>query len=189
MVNETRWRKIDDDLIQEAKFFHGLLVPGLHLGFFMIEKARELLGQREMIDAVAETVKCLPDSIQLMTPCTVGNGWLKVFDYGNFALTLYDKKTKEGVRIWLDTNKIPKDSLLYRWFMRQEKYEEAEQILEEVKRFKDKIFSFAKVKVEIKKEKSIPVKICPKCGETFPSRGNEGLCMNCKGCGYWVEIK
>ncbi|MFH1287160.1 MAG: FmdE family protein [bacterium] len=185
----ARWRKLDDDLLQDAALFHGILAPGLYLGFFMIEKARELLGSRDMIDAVVETVKCLPDSVQLMTPCTVGNGWLKVFDYGNFALTLYDKKTKEGVRIWVDLKKVPSETVFYKWFTRKEKDKEGnlEIILGEIKRLNSSLFSFSRVKVELEKEKHLPLIICKKCGELFPDKNNvDGLCLSCQGKGYWI---
>lgn len=185
MFQKERFRNIDNNLLKEAEFFHGILAPGLYLGFFMIEKAREILGPCEMIDAVSETVKCLPDSIQLMTPCTVGNGWLKVFDYGNFALTLYDKKTKEGVRVWIDADKIPKDSVFYKWFMHENKHEEIEILLKEIEKFKDSLFSFSKVSVDIKKEKGMPLRICRKCKEVFPVKDENDLCGNCRGKTYW----
>ncbi len=31
-----------------------------------------------LFNSLCETNKCLPDAVQLLTPCTVGNGWLKV---------------------------------------------------------------------------------------------------------------
>lgn len=191
MLKKNRFREIDDELLKDAAFFHGRLAPGLYLGFFMVKKARELIGSTEMIDAVSETVKCLPDSVQLTTPCTVGNGWLKVFDYGNFALTLYDKKTKEGVRIWVDLEKTPKGSLFYKWFTRlvKEKEGDEEIILGEIKQLNERLFSFSRVKVEIEKGKHLPLMVCEKCKESFPVKNNvNGLCLSCQGKGYWVKV-
>lgn len=50
-------------------------------------------------DAVSETRACIPDAVQLLTPCTIGNGWLKIVPTGRFAMTMYDKHTGEGVRV------------------------------------------------------------------------------------------
>lgn len=188
-MERNRLRMIDDNLLKDAELFHGRLAPGLYLGFFMIEKARELLGEVEMFDAVVETAKCLPDSVQLMTPCTVGNGWLKVFDYGNFALTLYDKKTKEGVRVCVDLKKIPSGTTFYRWFTRkwEEKDCDAETILTEIKRLGNSLFSFSRVVVKLEKKKHLPLTTCKKCEELFPNENSvNGLCLNCQGKGYCV---
>jgi formylmethanofuran dehydrogenase subunit E len=40
----------------------------------MVDLARELIGIDTEADAIVETRHCLPDAIQLFTPCTVGNG-------------------------------------------------------------------------------------------------------------------
>jgi glycosyltransferase involved in cell wall biosynthesis len=36
----------------------------------------------------------------LLTPCTVGNGWLRIFNWSKFAITAYDRTTFNGVRAW-----------------------------------------------------------------------------------------
>jgi formylmethanofuran dehydrogenase subunit E len=78
--------------------FHGWLSPGLVIGIFMVDLAKEVLGPRELIDAVVETKACVPDAIQLMTHCTYGNGWMVVKDWGKMALTLFDKKKRPPPR-------------------------------------------------------------------------------------------
>ncbi|MEW6087889.1 MAG: formylmethanofuran dehydrogenase subunit E family protein [bacterium] len=192
LEKNSRFREIDDQLLKDAEHFHGRLAPGLYLGFLMVEKVLKELGNCEMIDAAAESVKCLPDSIQLMTPCTVGNGWLKVFDYGNFAITLYDKKSKEGVRVKVDLDKIPRGTLFYKWITREieEKESDSKVVIEDIKKLKGRIFSLKRVKVQIEKEKHLPLMNCKKCGESFPVKNNAGgLCMICQGKGYWNEIQ
>ena len=69
--------------------FHSYLSPGLVVGIFMVDLAKEILGPCDLIDAVVETKACVPDAIQLMTHCTYGNGWMVVKDWGKMALTLY----------------------------------------------------------------------------------------------------
>ena len=98
---ETRMRigKWDHDaFVAVVKDFHGHVAPGVIIGGYMVEMARRTLPEGILYDAVSETVQCLPDAIQLLTPCTVGNGWLKVYHFGIYALSLYDKYTGEGIR-------------------------------------------------------------------------------------------
>jgi hypothetical protein len=38
-----------------------------------------------------------PDAVQILTPCTVGNGWMRILNLGRYAVTLNDKFTGEGV--------------------------------------------------------------------------------------------
>ena len=71
--------------LQMIERFHGWKAPGLVLGLFMVDLAQELIGCQTEADAVVETRHCLPDAIQLFTPCTIGNGWLKILDWDKFA--------------------------------------------------------------------------------------------------------
>jgi len=58
----------------------------------------DLALKNQFFDAVCETQACLPDTLQMLTPCTIGNGWLKIFDFGRYALALYDKYAGQGIR-------------------------------------------------------------------------------------------
>jgi formylmethanofuran dehydrogenase subunit E len=60
-----------------VKSFHGYVAPGVVLGGVMVDLARRQLPPEVLFDAVCETRHCLPDAVQLLTPCTLGNGWLK----------------------------------------------------------------------------------------------------------------
>ena len=71
-----------------------------------------------LFDAVCETRNCLPDAIQLLTPCTIGNGWLKVVNVGRFALSLYDKYEGEGVRVFLDPVKVADWPEINNWYLK-----------------------------------------------------------------------
>ena len=55
----------------------------------------------------------------MRSPCTIGNGWLKVLDWNKFALTLYDKKKLNGYRVWFDLKKALLFPEIYDWFMRR----------------------------------------------------------------------
>jgi formylmethanofuran dehydrogenase subunit E len=77
-----------DEFLQIVKSFHGNVAPGVVIGGIMVAAARRRLPPEVLFDAVCETRNCLPDAIQLLTPCTIGNGWLKVVNVGRFALSL-----------------------------------------------------------------------------------------------------
>src|SRR5512145_1834730 len=81
--------------------FHGHLAPGLIIGGFMVDLALKNRPDCEFYDVICETSTCLPDAIQMLTPCTYGNGWLKIVDTGRFALTVFDKYNGNGTRVSL----------------------------------------------------------------------------------------
>ena len=68
-----------------VKSFHGHAAPGLITGGKMVDIALNNLPQDILFDAICETSNCLPDAIQLLTPCTIGNGWLKILRLGRLA--------------------------------------------------------------------------------------------------------
>ena len=171
-------KKVDEALLTRLEEFHGMLVPGLLIGAYMVEMAYENIGDAEFVDAVAESRKCIVDAVQLMTSCTVGNGWLKVYDWGVFAITLYDKRAKKGVRVYLDTDKIPKESLTYKWFFREIGKSSHPDVVKELLEFKKSVLSFEVVNVNIKKPKRGEIKVCTKCSAPFPSLGED----ECKSC-------
>ena len=77
-----------------------------------------MLGRQVEADAIVETRHCLPDAVQLLTPCTCGNGWMKVLDWDKFALSLYDKKSLSGYRVSVDLERLPAFPNIYNWYMR-----------------------------------------------------------------------
>lgn len=73
---------------QLAENFHGYAAPGLLVGGYMVEKARKELPKGTLFEAVVESAKCLPDAVQLLTPCSIGNQRLKILNLGRYALSL-----------------------------------------------------------------------------------------------------
>ena len=106
------------DYLQQLRAFHGGNAPGLIIGGFMVNLAVKTLPKGKLYDAICETPLCLPDAVQLMTPCTIGNGWLTVLNFGRFAVTLYEKYTGVGVRVFLDSAKLKKYSEVYAWYFK-----------------------------------------------------------------------
>jgi len=168
--------------------FHGWKAPGLVLGLFMVDKARTLVGKGIEFDAIVETRHCLPDAIQLFTPCTVGNGWLKIIDWDKFALTFYDRHDSRGFRVWLDLEKAYAFPNLYNWYQRlvPKKDLPLAVLLETIINAGDGVLSSAAVNMTryYQREKKGQTKICPRCGEAYGER--QGLvCATCQGKGYY----
>lgn len=85
-----------DDFIEEARAFHGSASPGLIIGASMVELALHSMGRTQNYHALCETERDLPDAVQLLTPCTTGNGRLHVLSLGRFALTLFRRQNGKG---------------------------------------------------------------------------------------------
>ena len=168
--------------------FHGFVSPGLVLGGFMVDWAQELMGPNVEADAVVETCHCLPDAVQIFTPCTVGNGWLKVLDWDKFALTLYDKRNLAGYRVWLDLKKAHLFQKIYDWYMRRipKKDLPLEVLLGEILNARRSVLSCCAVRVTrpFGRKHKKNIKICSGCGEAYPaSQGTQ--CNTCRGEGYY----
>jgi formylmethanofuran dehydrogenase subunit E len=182
----ARTQELKEYFAAGAKF-HGHLSPGLVIGIFMVDLAGEILGPRELVDAVAETQLCLPDAVQIMTPCSYGNGWLKVKEWGKFALTLYDKEKRDGVRVYLDAEKAKKYPKIHQWYMRSQAEFDNEEVVAEVMAAGRAILSWERVKVELPPKEKGPVSICLVCGETYPASHGE-LCPRCAGQDDYYQV-
>ena len=95
-----------EDYLHRVKSFHGHVAPGVVIGGFMVHLARTKMPEGVLFDAISETPACVPDAVQMLTPCTIGNGWLKIINLGRFAVSLYDKHHGNGFRVFLDTGKL-----------------------------------------------------------------------------------
>jgi formylmethanofuran dehydrogenase subunit E len=181
-----------ETVLEVIEQFHGWTAPGLLLGVFMVDRARELIGPEVEADAVVETYHCLPDAVQLFTPCTIGNGWLKVLDWDKFALSLYDRHTLCGFRVWLDLKKTLKYPNLYNWYMRKvpKKDLPLNVLLETILSAGPHVLSACPVQMTdfYGRHKKGLIKICPSCGEAYPILQGEE-CFACQGKGYTKQVK
>jgi formylmethanofuran dehydrogenase subunit E len=175
----SRKQYLKDYFIEGAKF-HGNLSPGLVIGIFMVDLAKEILGSPGLVDAVVETQLCLPDAVQIMTPCSYGNGWLRVKDWGKFAITLFDKEKRDGVRVYLDAKKVKSYPQIYQWYMRGNGKVNTDQVVSEIMEAERAILSWEKVRVKLPPKEKGPVSICSSCGESYPAGSGE-LCPRCSG--------
>ncbi len=174
-----------EEFLQLVKSFHGQAAPGVVLGGIMVNAARRLLPAEVLFDAICETRNCLPDAIQLLTPCTIGNGWLKVVNVGRFALTLYDKYGGEGVRVFLDPAKVADWPEINSWFrqLKPKKEQDPDRLLEEIKEAGAEILEWQRVKIRpqfLGKRSRGRMIICPLCREAYPAQDG-GICRGCQG--------
>jgi len=172
-----------EEYVQLVISFHGAAAPGLLIGGFIVDLALKNLPEGEFFDAICETPVCLPDSVQLLTPCTIGNGWMTILDFGKFAVTLYDKKSGDGVRVYLDMEKLKNWSEVNSWFLKlkTKKEQNFELLMSQIKEGGHDMLSMQKVKVEpdkVARKKMGPSANCPVCGESYPVKHGD----RCRGC-------
>jgi formylmethanofuran dehydrogenase subunit E len=182
-----------EEYLHLVKSFHGNLAPGLIIGGFIVDLALKHLPEGEFFDALCETPVCLPDAVQILTPCTIGNGWLTILDFGRFAVTMYEKKGGQGVRVYLDAKKLENWPEIRDWYLKRKKKHEQnlDLLLARIKEAGHGLLSVQRVRVEpqkISRKQLGPVGICPVCGEGYPTRDGE-RCRNCGGeTPYWEII-
>jgi formylmethanofuran dehydrogenase subunit E len=174
-----------DEYVNMVKAFHGYAAPGVLIGGFMVDAAYRHLPEGHEYDVVCETTKCLPDAAQLLTPCTIGNGWLTILNLGRYAITLYDKHTGQGVRVAIDAATLDKAQEIKAWFLKLKPKKEQDEALldEEIRNMGAGICSISQVTVNLdalKKRKRSSIAVCPECKEAYPREDGE-LCRGCQG--------
>lgn len=172
----------------EVERFHGFVSPGLVLGGFMVDWVQELIGLDVEADAIVETRHCLPDAVQLLTPCTIGNGWMKILDWDKFALSLYDRRKLTGYRVWLDLNKARLFPKIYDWYMQQVSKRDLllEVLLETILNAQRSVLSCRAIRVTrfYERRKKGKITVCSGCREAYPS-AQGAQCAACQGEGYY----
>lgn len=179
-----------DQYIAKLIEFHGNLAPGVLIGGLMVDAAMRKMTGYEYFDAICESAACLPDAIQVLTPCTVGNGWLKIVNTGRFALTLYDKKSGHGFRVSLDASKLDRYPEIKNWFMRlvSKNAQDKDALLAQIRAAGHDIFAVKPVTVSPAlrgKHDPPPIALCASCGEAFPHDGS-ALCLACQGMDLYI---
>ena len=173
--------------LAEIERFHTWKAPGLVIGLFMVDWAQDLVGPGVEYDAVVETTHCLPDAIQLFTPCTLGNGWMKVLDWDKFALTLYDRRELGGHRVWLDLEKARAVPEIYNWYMRlvPKAALPLDALLGAITRAGRSILSARPIRMTglHDRNKKGATGVCAGCGEAY-ALAQGSTCLACQGEGY-----
>jgi formylmethanofuran dehydrogenase subunit E len=179
-----------DEYIRRVESFHGHVAPGVIIGGFMVHMARIRMPEGLLFNAVCETLSCLPDAVQLLTPCTVGNGWLRVINLGRFALCLYDKHGGNGFRVFLDSKNLDHWPEIKAWFfgLKPKTEQDYDRILTQIKEAGEKLCGAYPVQVQpqlLEKPKKGKIVICPSCGEAYPLKDGES-CLACQGRSPYV---
>jgi formylmethanofuran dehydrogenase subunit E len=164
--------------------FHGSVAPGLLIGGIMVDAALGCTKEGELYDVICETHSCLPDAIQLLTPCTVGNGWLHIVNLGRFALTLYEKHSGKGVRVFLSAGNTERWPEVRNWYLKLQpkKKQDKEALNNQIVEGGVDLLGFQRVRVLpqfLTKRSKGEIALCPVCGEAYPS--DHGPV--CRGCG------
>lgn len=171
-----------EEYLHLVKSFHGTLAPGLLIGGFIVDLAMKHLPEGECFNAVCETPVCLPDAVQILTPCTIGNGWLSIVNFGRFAVTLYEKYSGKGVRVYLDTKKLENWPEVRDWYLKKNE-QNPDRLLAQIKEVGHGLLSIQRVQVapeKVRRKKMGPVSVCPVCGEAYPLRDGD-TCLSCQG--------
>lgn len=174
-----------DEFLSLVESFHGSAAPGVVLGGIMVDLAKSRLPEGILYDALAETRACLPDAVQLLTPCTMGNGWLKVVNLGRFALSLYDKYTGAGVRVALDPARLEKYPEIAAWYLKlkPKRQQDKDLLLAQIREAGSQILTWEQVQVRpqfLGKKSRGRMALCPLCREGYPAQDG-GICRGCQG--------
>lgn len=199
MLSDTEFDRITEEVFR----FHTKRAPGIPIGVAMVDLARELLGPiTGRLNVVSESQACLSDVVQVMTGCTIGNRYLRILkDLGRYALTLYERETGLGVRVFVDFGKIDpvRTPELHKFFLRErgeavERGGEARAasgrlIMAEFKAIKRDLFGHQRVRIlQTGKPAMLPARICPSCHESYLQRDeNHGQCDVCAGTVRYFE--
>jgi formylmethanofuran dehydrogenase subunit E len=175
-----------ETFLEAVRRFHGHVAPGLVLGGKMVHVAMSGLPPGILYDALCETANCLPDAIQMLTPCTIGNGWLRVEPLGRFALALFDKSTGRGLRASLDAGRLEAWPEVAAWFfkLKGKADQDADLLMQQIRDAGDGIVRLQpiQVKPEILGKRSLgPRRICEGCGDSYPAKHGM-VCRACQGC-------
>ena len=182
-----------NEFLEAVKHFHGYAAPGLVIGGKMIHAALEGIPNGTLFDALCEIGQCLPDAVQLLTPCTIGNGWLKILPFFKYAVTLYDKYTGSGIRVSIDAKKVASWAEINTWFFKLKPKQEQDTpaLLEQICAAGANIMNVQPVQVSrehlVKHEAGIR-RVCPICKEAFPAR-HGGICRACQGRDPFAETE
>lgn len=182
-----------DEYVRLVKDFHGHVAPGLIIGGFMVDLAMRQLPDGVLFDAISETSACLPDAVQLLTPCTIGNGWLRVVNLGRYAVNLYDKYEGAGVRVWMDAAKVADWPEIYNWYMKLKPKAEQDKdlLLAQIREAGTRILSWRTTQIRphfLSRRHRGNMVICPLCRESYPAKDG-GICRACQGEAPYLEDK
>ena len=174
-----------EEFLERVISFHGYTAPGVLIGGIMVDMAMHEIPKGVLFDAYCETHSCLPDAVQLLTPCTAGNGWLRVVNLGRYAVSLYNKFEGDGVRVYLDPKKLEGWGEIRAWFLKlkTKREQDGDRLQEEIRCAGRSIYSLHPVQVRAgdrARRSKGAIGICDACGEAYPVKDGP-VCRGCQG--------
>lgn len=168
-----------------AASFHGYPAPGLLLGGYMVAMAQRHLPEGTLFEAVVESKKCLPDAVQLLTLCSAGNNWMKVLNLGKYAVSLFDKYTGEGFRVYVVLDRLDAYPEIKAWLLKTKPKSEqdSDRLFREIEEAGDSICDIAPIRIRSKflgHAHMGAIGTCPLCGEAYPAEDGV-ICRGCQG--------
>lgn len=184
------------DYIREADK-EGQPRSGIILGLRMVLLALKELGisdpagnRRDLI-AFVETDRCLPDAVELVTGCRLGNRTLKFKDLGKMAATFVDLRTNRAIRI------AARESANQQALERFPGLEKEKALQHAYRIFSDEILLTRQwVSMDVAEADRpgyrAPRVVCSACGEGIAfgrevRRGGHIVCRTCAGAPYWKQ--
>lgn len=174
-----------EEFKNRAAEFHGYPAPGLIFGGYMVAMAQRALPDGTLFEAMVETKKCLPDAVQLLTLCSLGNNWMKVINLGRYAVSLYDKYTGEGFRVHPALDRLAPYPQIRAWLLKTipKKEQDSRELFRELERAGDSVLDMRPVRVDSRllgHSSMGDLAACPRCGEAYPAADGE-CCLGCLG--------
>ena len=110
---------------------------------------------------------------------------MKVENLGRYALSLYDKLTGEGWRVYIDTPKLDDWPEIKSWFMKlkPKKDQDTDKLFAEIEAAGASICSVQEIVISSKylgHSHMSGIDACPVCGEAYPS-ADGAICRGCQG--------
>jgi formylmethanofuran dehydrogenase subunit E len=170
--------------------------PGIFLGIRMSVLAMKLLEiddlskyHRKLI-SVVETDRCLPDVIEMVTGCRLGNRTLKFRDWGKFAASFLDLTRNRAFRV-AARESVEADAVkCFQELARDDALTKAYLVFEDQKLFawQPAIMKFSPEDLPGYRADRV---LCEQCGEGIGfhrevHRDGLTLCRACAGDAYWL---
>ena len=177
-------------------FAEGPPRPGIILGIRMSVLAMKLLEvddpvkyHRKLI-VVVETDRCLPDVVELVIGCRLGNRTLKFRDWGKMAASFLDLTHNRAIRIAAWESVEPEALQSFRGLPRDGALSKAYVDFADEKLFKwqQAVLKFSPEDLPGYRAKRV---LCEQCGEGIGFRrevrkDGHTLCRACAGDSYWL---
>jgi formylmethanofuran dehydrogenase subunit E len=186
---------------KRCEAFHGHVCPGLSIGFRAAKAGMAWLKENRAADeemvAIVETDACSADAVQVLTGCTFGKGNFHYKDHGKMALTLFSRKSGEGVRLIVKPGAFkpnPEHMALIQKMIQGELSDSDREQFQKLHFIRtcdvletpeQELFLITPVKTQVPPRAKIePSEPCARCGEdTMPSKmervGEAKFCRNC----------